>query len=217
MSASRASFGRAAVRRRTVARAGEVWTKLHDEWGVTCLARGRLVGLSHRTRSLQPRSPVCVLREPERQRGRALVRPTAGRDRACRRAGRARQPRQGGGGLAPSVENYLGRVTKAQILAAVREAKRPSASRSRRRSTWASEAECLLDGIGWLPQPLRTPGLESPPLPFAETEPAEMTSDAGLPEMNTREIRHVLLGRCRVGDGDGTAERLDLLACGPVL
>ena len=72
-------------------------------------------------------------------------------------------------GWAPTAENYLGRVTKAQILAALREAKGAEAATfisHLKKAEMAREAEALLAGTGWLPQPLRTPGRASPALPF---------------------------------------------------
>src|SRR4051794_20438198 len=59
-------------------------------------------------------------------------------------------------------ENYLGRVTKAQILDAVREAKGSVAARMiehLKKGDMAQEAERLLAGTGWLPTLLRTPGV----------------------------------------------------------
>jgi ParB family chromosome partitioning protein len=64
-------------------------------------------------------------------------------------------------GWAPTVENYLGRVTKARILGAVREAKgeRPAQLIDHlKKGDMAEKAEALLAGSGWLPEPLRTPG-----------------------------------------------------------
>ena len=58
----------------------------------------------------------------------------------------------------PTVDNYLGRVTKPRILEAVREAKgEPSAQLidHLKKADMAKEAERLLDGSGWLPEPLR--------------------------------------------------------------
>ena len=71
----------------------------------------------------------------------------------------------------PTVDGYLGRVTKAQILDAVREAKGEASARlieHLKKGDMAREAERLLDGTGWLPQPLRTPGLPTPALPLAD-------------------------------------------------
>ena len=61
-------------------------------------------------------------------------------------------------GWRPTVENYLGRVTKSRILEAVREAKGESSAQlidHLKKSEMAKEAERLLDGTGWLPEPLR--------------------------------------------------------------
>ncbi|MDP1748195.1 MAG: DNA-binding protein, partial [Reyranella sp.] len=55
-------------------------------------------------------------------------------------------------------DNYLGRVTKPRILEAVREAKGESAAQlidHLKKAEMAKEAERLLDGTGWLPEPLR--------------------------------------------------------------
>ncbi len=67
----------------------------------------------------------------------------------------------------PNVANYFGRTTKAGILAAVREAKGETAVQlidHLRKADMAAEAERLVAGTGWLPQPLRTPeeGDEAP-------------------------------------------------------
>jgi ParB family chromosome partitioning protein len=75
-------------------------------------------------------------------------------------------------GWRPTVENYLGRVTKSRILEAVREAKGESSAQlidHLKKTEMAKEAERLLDGIGWLPEPLR----------LAETAPA--STDANGP------------------------------------
>jgi ParB family chromosome partitioning protein len=62
---------------------------------------------------------------------------------------------------APTADNYLGRVTKARIVEAVREA-RGDASAERlngcKKVEMVERAEVLLAGTGWLPEPLRTPG-----------------------------------------------------------
>ena len=64
-------------------------------------------------------------------------------------------------GWTPTVETYLGRVTKARILGAVREARGERAAariEHLKKIEMAEEAQTLLDGSGWLPEPLRTPG-----------------------------------------------------------
>ena len=61
-------------------------------------------------------------------------------------------------GWRPTIDNYLGRVTKPRILEAVREAKGDQAAQlidHLRKAEMATEAERLLDGTGWLPEPLR--------------------------------------------------------------
>ncbi|WP_130731050.1 ParB/RepB/Spo0J family partition protein [Komagataeibacter xylinus] len=64
-------------------------------------------------------------------------------------------------GWQPTVENYLGRVTKARILQAVREARGDEAAgriAHLKKPDMAREAERLLEGSGWLPEVLRTIG-----------------------------------------------------------
>ena len=59
----------------------------------------------------------------------------------------------------PTVRAYLGRVTKAQILAAVREALGDEAAEriaDKKKQEMAEKAEQLLAGTGWLPPLLRT-------------------------------------------------------------
>jgi ParB family chromosome partitioning protein len=68
-------------------------------------------------------------------------------------------------GWAPTVESYLGRVTKARILGAVREARGERAAQlidHLKKSEMAEKAQELLVGSGWLPEPLRTPGRTRP-------------------------------------------------------
>ena len=61
-------------------------------------------------------------------------------------------------GWVPTVGNYLGRVPKVRILEAVREAKGEGTAQlidHLKKGDMAKEAERLLAGSGWLPQPLR--------------------------------------------------------------
>ncbi|MGZ2452714.1 MULTISPECIES: ParB/RepB/Spo0J family partition protein [Rhizobium] len=61
-------------------------------------------------------------------------------------------------GWTPTADNYLGRVTKAHILQAVREAKGDQAAEligHLKKTDMAREAERLMTGCGWLPEPLR--------------------------------------------------------------
>jgi ParB family transcriptional regulator, chromosome partitioning protein len=91
-------------------------------------------------------------------------------------------------GWAPTVENYLGRVTKARILEAVREAKGDASVQlieHLKKPDMAKEAERLLTGCGWLPEPLRTPEAEpelaTQPAADAEDLPAFLAEDAAGP------------------------------------
>lgn len=74
-------------------------------------------------------------------------------------------------GWTPTVDNYLGRVTKARIIEAVREAKGDATAvliEHLKKGDMAREAERLLEGTGWLPEPLRLPVAESDEGDFAE-------------------------------------------------
>jgi ParB family chromosome partitioning protein len=67
-------------------------------------------------------------------------------------------------GWTATVDNYLGRVSKARILEAVREAKGQIAAERiahLKKGEMAAEAETLLAGTGWLPEPLRMPGAQT--------------------------------------------------------
>lgn len=64
-------------------------------------------------------------------------------------------------GWVPTIDTYFGRVTKARIMGAVREAKGEQVADrivQLKKPEMAAEAEALLAGSGWLPEPLRTPG-----------------------------------------------------------
>ena len=83
-------------------------------------------------------------------------------------------------GWAPTVESYLGRVTKARILGAVREARGERAAQlidHLKKGEMAEKAQELLVGSGWLPEPLRTPGRSRPdavePTPIEPLEPVD--------------------------------------------
>ncbi len=63
-------------------------------------------------------------------------------------------------GWVTRADNYLTRVTKAQIIEAVRETKGDKTAEllaDLKKKDMACEAERLLAGTGWLPEPLRTP------------------------------------------------------------
>ncbi|PKQ00379.1 MAG: DNA-binding protein [Alphaproteobacteria bacterium HGW-Alphaproteobacteria-13] len=93
-------------------------------------------------------------------------------------------------GWKPTAENYLNRVPKARILEAVTEAKGDAAAElidHLKKSDMAEQAERLLEGTGWLPEPLRTSGVESMNAPNTD-EPEVSEADvsaAALPEFLT--------------------------------
>ena len=70
-----------------------------------------------------------------------------------------------GVGWRPTVDNYLGRVTKSRILEAVREAKGEAAVQlidHLKKTEMAKEAERLLEDSRWLPEQLRLTDVASP-------------------------------------------------------
>ena len=86
-------------------------------------------------------------------------------------------------GWRPTIENYLGRVPKARILEAVREARGGGSAElidHLKKADMASEAERLLEGTAWLPEPLRTVGLDMVPA-------AQSDESGALPEFLTGE------------------------------
>lgn len=80
-----------------------------------------------------------------------------------------------------TVESFFGKVTKAHILAAVREAKGDETAEMiahLKKADMAAEAERLLQGTGWLPEGLRTQNLDAP-VPIEEAgAPADELSTA---------------------------------------
>ena len=84
-------------------------------------------------------------------------------------------------GWLTTADNYLARVTKARILDAVRKARGEDTVRlveHLKKADMAKEAERLLEGTGWLPEPLRTPALESTSAPRdAQAAPAPALPD----------------------------------------
>ncbi|PWB80641.1 MAG: DNA-binding protein [Methylocystaceae bacterium] len=89
-------------------------------------------------------------------------------------------------GWTPTVDNFLGRVTKARILGAVREAKGESSARQiehLKKGDMAARAEQMLVGTGWLPEPLRTPGRA-----FAQSDMADVPAHDEAPVEETAAI-----------------------------
>lgn len=85
-----------------------------------------------------------------------------------------------GAGWRPTVGNYLGRVTKARILEAVREGAGERAAQlidHLKKADMAKEAERLLADSGWLPEPLRCVDLD-----VEAVDPNAGDEDEALPE-----------------------------------
>ena len=118
----------------------------------------------------------------------ATCQPYDRRPKAIAHAGRLAEAVQldmAAAGWRPTAATYLGRVTKARILEAVREAKGEQAAQlieDLKKADMAREAERLLDGSGWLPDPLRLQGAEGcgHPAARADTEslPAFLADDS---------------------------------------
>lgn len=82
-------------------------------------------------------------------------------------------------GWTPTVDNYLGRVTKAHILQAVREAKGEQSAQlidHLKKPVMAREAARLMEGSGWLPEVLRLPADET----VAEADAAATVTDGAI-------------------------------------
>ncbi|MCA1868294.1 ParB/RepB/Spo0J family partition protein [Agrobacterium genomosp. 3] len=90
-------------------------------------------------------------------------------------------------GWTPTVDNYLGRVTKAHILQAVREAKGEQSAQligHLKKPDMAREAARLLEGSGWLPEVLRYPADET----HAEVASSETDQDASVDDISTEAV-----------------------------
>lgn len=82
-------------------------------------------------------------------------------------------------GFEPTVENYFGRITKAQIIESVREARGSSTAQlidHLKKPDMAKEAARLVQGTGWLP-----PILRGQTAPQSENSSEPETSPAALP------------------------------------
>ena len=102
-------------------------------------------------------------------------------------------------GWKPTVANYLGRVTKSRILEAVREGAGAQAVEliaHLKKGDMAREAERLLDGSGWLPEPLRQDdpdlGNHAAPDDAAVELPAFLTEDDEVASDDEEERQHLI-------------------------
>ncbi len=90
-------------------------------------------------------------------------------------------------GWTATVDGFLGRVTKARIVGAVREARGERAAdgiTGLKKGEMAEKAATLLAGSNWLPEPLRTPGRELPPV----VEAADCASDEPVEGAETADV-----------------------------
>jgi ParB family transcriptional regulator, chromosome partitioning protein len=85
-------------------------------------------------------------------------------------------------GWEPTVDNYLGRVTKARIVQAVREARGEDSAQlidHMKKDLMAREAARLLEGANWLPEPLRLDMDDTGPIE-GEAVAGDMADEAAL-------------------------------------
>ena len=90
----------------------------------------------------------------------------------------------------PTVRAYFGRVTKAHILDAVREALGDEAAEriaDKKKPEMADAAEQLLAGMGWLPTALRTPEPEAEPVEAEDAEGTAQPSEAEAPDTEAQD------------------------------
>lgn len=122
---------------------------------------------------------------------------------------------------APAAENFFSKVTRGRILNAVREGKGEHPAQlidHLKKADMAREAERLLSGSGWLPQPMRTRGLERT-VALAAVESASgadvVTTDADSTE--PVELPAFLTDDTPIAEGNATAmvDRDDLGRPGP--
>ncbi|CAG0987577.1 MAG: DNA-binding protein [Rhizobiaceae bacterium] len=85
-------------------------------------------------------------------------------------------------GWSPTVDNYLGRVTKARIVQALREARGEDSAQlieHMKKELMARETARLLEGSNWLPEPLRL-ACDDTSVNSGETLSEDMTDEAAL-------------------------------------
>jgi ParB family chromosome partitioning protein len=108
-------------------------------------------------------------------------------------------------GWTPTADNYLGRVTKARILQAVREAKGDQAAEligHLKKTDMAREAERLITGCGWLPEPLRMTVLNGVNESDAVADDASVGSDEGETASERPDLPAFLLDEPETSDDD---------------
>lgn len=107
-----------------------------------------------------------------------------------------------------SADTYLGRITKARILEAVREAKREAAAEriaGLKKPEMAKAAEALLEGSGWLPELLRTAPLAEDDAPEIELVDADDAAVAAEPAAGVARS-NIDGGETAMGDPEGAGK-----------
>ncbi|EKJ95105.1 plasmid stabilization protein [Bradyrhizobium lupini HPC(L)] len=108
-------------------------------------------------------------------------------------------------GWTPTADNYLGRVTKARILQAVREAKGDQAAEligHLKKTDMAREAERLMTGCGWLPEPLRMTVVDGISENDAVSDDASISSDEAEAPAEPSDLPAFLLDQPETSDDD---------------
>lgn len=108
-------------------------------------------------------------------------------------------------GWTPTADNYLGRVTKARILQAVREAKGYQAAEligHLKKTDMAREAERLMTGCGWLPEPLRMTVVDGISENDAVSDDASISSDEAEAPAEPSDLPAFLLDQPETSDDD---------------
>jgi ParB family transcriptional regulator, chromosome partitioning protein len=111
-------------------------------------------------------------------------------------------------GWEPTVDNYLGRVTKARIVQAVREARGEDSARlidHMKKDLMGREAARLLEGSNWLPEPLRLDGNDAA-VNAGETVTEDAAAETGL-DGDAAELPAFL-----VDDADPSADEPGIIA-----
>jgi ParB family chromosome partitioning protein len=112
-------------------------------------------------------------------------------------------------GWTPTADNYLGRVTKARILQAVREAKGDQAAEligHLKKTDMAREAERLMTGSRWLPEPLCMTSAEGISEGDALADDASVGSNEGETASELPDLPTFLLDETETSDGTGDTE-----------
>ncbi len=117
-------------------------------------------------------------------------------------------------GWTPTAENFIGRVTKARIVEAVREARGDAAAdrlTGMKKPDMVAAAEVQLASTGWLPEPLRTPGRSFVPVEGeAVIDEAAAMEAVGSVSTDTVEESAAIDSEQAIDDSDADGETEDV-------